>query len=118
EHRHGRWKNMVRFHHATVQERQAAWPTLQGPHNAQNAAAAIAACKALGLPDEDIDAGLRTYPDLPHRMERIAEHGGVLFVNDSKATNPASTAPALAAWPPNPDKRVHWICGGLPKGDD
>ena len=51
-------------------------------------------------------------------MERLAEHNGVLFVNDSKATNPASTAPALAAWPPNPDKRVHWICGGLPKGDD
>ena len=51
-------------------------------------------------------------------MERLAEHNGVLFVNDSKATNPASTAPALAAWPPNPGKRVHWICGGLPKGDD
>jgi UDP-N-acetylmuramoylalanine--D-glutamate ligase len=51
-------------------------------------------------------------------MERIAEHNGVLFINDSKATNPASTAPALAAWPPNPNRRVHWICGGLPKGDD
>src|SRR3569833_342232 len=51
-------------------------------------------------------------------MERIGEHHGVLFVNDSKATNPASTAPALAAFPPNPDKRIHWIVGGLPKGDD
>jgi UDP-N-acetylmuramoylalanine--D-glutamate ligase len=46
-------------------------------------------------------------------MERIGEHDGVLFINDSKATNPASTAPALAAYP-----RVHWICGGLPKGND
>jgi UDP-N-acetylmuramoylalanine--D-glutamate ligase len=46
-------------------------------------------------------------------MERIGEHNGVLFVNDSKATNPASTAPALAAYP-----RVHWIVGGLPKSDD
>jgi UDP-N-acetylmuramoylalanine--D-glutamate ligase len=46
-------------------------------------------------------------------MERIGEHGGVLFVNDSKATNPTATAPALAAFP-----RVHWIVGGLPKGDD
>ena len=50
-------------------------------------------------------------------MERVAEANGVLFINDSKATNPASTAPALAAFPPKPDKRVHWILGGLPKGD-
>ena len=46
------------------------------------------------------------------------KHDGVLFVNDSKATNPASTAPALAAFPPDPDTRIHWIVGGLPKGDD
>ena len=55
----------------------------------------------------------RTYPGLPHRMERVAEQNGVLFVNDSKATNPNSTAPALAAFP-----AVHWILGGLPKSDD
>ena len=97
---------------------QAHWPTLQGPHNAENAAVAIAASFALGLHRTQIQKGLRTYPGLPHRMERVAEHNGVLFVNDSKATNPDSTAPALAAWPPNPNKRVHWICGGLPKGDD
>ncbi|HYD25851.1 MAG TPA: UDP-N-acetylmuramoyl-L-alanine--D-glutamate ligase [Croceibacterium sp.] len=89
------------------------WPALQGPHNAENAAAAMAACKTLGLTDRQIEQGLRTYPGLPHRMERLGEFGGVLFVNDSKATNPASTAPALAAY-----ERVHWICGGLPKGDD
>ncbi|MGG2367987.1 UDP-N-acetylmuramoyl-L-alanine--D-glutamate ligase, partial [Salmonella enterica] len=58
-------------------------------------------------------AGLASFVGLPHRMERVAEHEGVLFVNDSKATNPASTAPALAAYP-----RIHWICGGLPKSDD
>jgi UDP-N-acetylmuramoylalanine--D-glutamate ligase len=46
-------------------------------------------------------------------MERIAERDGVLFVNDSKATNPTSTAPALGAYP-----AVHWILGGLPKSDD
>jgi UDP-N-acetylmuramoylalanine--D-glutamate ligase len=51
-------------------------------------------------------------------MERVAECNGVLFINDSKATNPASAAPALAAFPPNPEKRLHWIVGGLPKGDD
>jgi UDP-N-acetylmuramoylalanine--D-glutamate ligase len=46
-------------------------------------------------------------------MERVAQMAGVLFVNDSKATNPTSTAPALAAFP-----AIHWILGGLPKGDD
>ena len=56
-------------------------------------------------------------------MERVGEYGGVLFINDSKATNPASTAPALAAFPPRsggnrPGKRIHWIVGGLPKGED
>jgi UDP-N-acetylmuramoylalanine--D-glutamate ligase len=51
-------------------------------------------------------------------MEHVATSGGVTFINDSKATNPASTAPALAAFPPNPDRRIHWIVGGLPKGED
>jgi UDP-N-acetylmuramoylalanine--D-glutamate ligase len=92
---------------------QRDWPTLQGPHNRQNAAAAIAAAKELGIGWPTIEVALASYPGLPHRMERVAERNGVLFVNDSKATNPASTAPALAAYP-----RVHWICGGLPKGDD
>jgi UDP-N-acetylmuramoylalanine--D-glutamate ligase len=97
---------------------QSRWPALQGPHNAQNALAAIAACDALGLGREAIEHGLRRYPGLPHRMERIGEGRGVLFVNDSKATNPASAAPALAAYPPDPGRRVHWIVGGQPKGDD
>jgi len=92
---------------------QADWPTLQGPHNAQNAAAAIAAAVALGLTDAEIEAGLRTYPGLPHRMERVAEKRGVLYVNDSKATNPTSTAPALAAYP-----AIHWILGGKAKTDE
>ena len=97
---------------------QANWPSLQGPHNLQNAAIAAAIACELGLSREQVLAGLASFRGLPHRMERLGEFGGVLFVNDSKATNPASTAPALAAWPPNPSKRVHWICGGLPKGDD
>jgi UDP-N-acetylmuramoylalanine--D-glutamate ligase len=93
--------------------RQADWPALQGPHNAQNAAAAIAICWALKLSTEQIAEGLRTYPGLPHRMERVREKGGVLFVNDSKATNPTATAPALAAF-----ERIRWICGGLAKTDN
>ncbi|HEY0446130.1 MAG TPA: UDP-N-acetylmuramoyl-L-alanine--D-glutamate ligase [Allosphingosinicella sp.] len=92
---------------------QSQWPSLQGPHNAQNVAAAVAVARTLGIEDEVTAAALATYPGLPHRMERIAEKNGVLFVNDSKATNPTSTAPALAAFP-----AVHWILGGLPKSND
>ena len=92
---------------------QSRWPSLQGPHNAQNVAAAVAAARALGIDDAVIGHALATYKGLPHRMERVAEKNGVLFVNDSKATNPTSAAPALAAFP-----AVHWILGGLPKGDD
>jgi UDP-N-acetylmuramoylalanine--D-glutamate ligase len=92
---------------------QSPWPSLQGPHNAQNVAAAVAAVRVLGIADEVIAEALRTYPGLPHRMERVATRNGVLFVNDSKATNPTSTAPALASYP-----AVHWILGGLPKSND
>ena len=92
---------------------QSGWPTLQGPHNAQNIAAATAAASALGISDETIEIALRTYRSLPHRMELVADRNGVLFVNDSKATNPESAAPALAAYP-----AVHWILGGLPKSED
>jgi UDP-N-acetylmuramoylalanine--D-glutamate ligase len=92
---------------------QSRWPSLQGPHNAQNAACAIETCKALGLSDDAIEQGLASYPGLPHRMERIAEKAGILYVNDSKATNATATAPALAAYPV-----IHWILGGVPKTDD
>ena len=85
-------------------------PTLAGLHNAENVGAAVHACQALGLSADVIWAGVNTYPGLPHRMERVREVGGVLYVNDSKATNPDSTAPALAAY-----AAVHWICGGQAK---
>jgi len=98
---------------AATTDEQANWPSLQGPHNALNAGAARATADWLGIAAETIETALRSFNALPHRMERVAEHNGVLFVNDSKATNPASTAPALAAYP-----RIHWILGGLPKGDD
>jgi UDP-N-acetylmuramoylalanine--D-glutamate ligase len=62
---------------------------------------------------EALEQGLRTYPGLPHRMERIREKGGVLYVNDSKATNPTATAPALAAF-----EKIRWICGGQAKTDN
>ena len=96
---------------------QADWPSLQGPHNLQNAAVAVAIAGALGLTAGQWRPALASFRGLPHRMERVADVGGVVFINDSKATNPASAAPALAAFPPNPNRRIHWIVGGLPKGD-
>ncbi|MBA4050572.1 MAG: UDP-N-acetylmuramoyl-L-alanine--D-glutamate ligase, partial [Erythrobacter sp.] len=97
-------------------------PSLAGPHNAQNAAVAVAICRQLGLADAQIAAGLASYRGLPHRMERVCEVAGVAYINDSKATNAASAAPALAAFPPDPAinvgaPRIHWIVGGLPKED-
>lgn len=98
---------------------QKGWPSLQGPHNLQNAAIAAALVQRFGLSRDTVLAGLASFAGLPHRMERMGEANGVLFVNDSKATNPASTAPALAAYPPtNGWPRLHWICGGLAKEDN
>jgi UDP-N-acetylmuramoylalanine--D-glutamate ligase len=97
---------------------QSEWPALQGPHNAKNVVAAMAAAYALStdhgvvLSDEAIGRAAGTYPGLPHRMERVREKDGVLFINDSKATNPTAAAPALAAFP-----AVRWILGGQAKSD-
>ncbi len=92
---------------------QAGWPSLQGPHNASNARAAVGVARALGVSEVDIDRGLVSFTGLPHRMQQIASYDGVAYVDDSKATNPESAAPALAAF-----ERVHWIVGGRAKGDD
>jgi UDP-N-acetylmuramoylalanine--D-glutamate ligase len=88
-------------------------PALAGPHNTQNAAAALAVCSELGVEEPIAKTGLRTYPGLPHRMERVREKEGVTFVNDSKATNPTATAPALDAFP-----KIRWILGGQAKTDN
>src|SRR3546814_3545862 len=89
----------------------------QGPHNLENAAVAIAMAEDLGVTRTEWQQALPRFNGLPHRMERVAEHKGVLFINDSKATNTASAAPALAAFPPAPEPRIHWILGGLAKED-
>ena len=85
-------------------------PGLPGRHNHQNACCAWAAARALGLAPREIEAGLRSYPGLPHRSQRIAERDGVAYVNDSKATNVDAAAQALQAF-----ERIRWICGGLAK---
>jgi UDP-N-acetylmuramoylalanine--D-glutamate ligase len=84
--------------------------SLRGVHNAQNAACAAAAALALGLEPAAIQAGLRSFPGLAHRMEEVGRRGAVLFVNDSKATNADSAAQALACF-----ADIFWIAGGKPK---
>ncbi|QRM55991.1 UDP-N-acetylmuramoyl-L-alanine--D-glutamate ligase [Sinorhizobium sp. BG8] len=84
--------------------------TLRGSHNAQNAAAAIAACLAVGISEAEILKGLSSFPGLKHRMQPVARKGDVVFVNDSKATNADAAAPALSSY-----ERIYWIAGGLPK---
>lgn len=86
------------------------FPGLPGAHNHQNACAAWAAARALGLGPKTIEAGLASFRGLPHRSEPVAEINGVRFVNDSKATNVDSAAQALRAFP-----RIRWIAGGLGK---
>ena len=83
---------------------------LPGAHNAQNAAAAVAMARHLGLPEAAIVDGLLHYPGLPHRQELVGEVGGVRFINDSKATNADSTARALECY-----ERVILIAGGMAK---
>jgi UDP-N-acetylmuramoylalanine--D-glutamate ligase len=84
--------------------------SLRGAHNAQNAACAAGAALALGLSIEQIQKGLRSFPGLAHRMEEVGRVDGVLFVNDSKATNADSAAQALACF-----GDIFWIAGGKPK---
>jgi UDP-N-acetylmuramoylalanine--D-glutamate ligase len=84
--------------------------SLRGRHNAQNAACAVAAARALGLDPRAIEAGLRSFPGLAHRMEEVGRNKEVLFINDSKATNADSAAQALACF-----EHIFWIAGGKPK---
>ncbi|HEX8975030.1 MAG TPA: UDP-N-acetylmuramoyl-L-alanine--D-glutamate ligase [Solirubrobacteraceae bacterium] len=87
---------------------------LPGAHNLANAMAAAAACLARGLEPEAVARALRTFPGVPHRLELIATRGEVAFVNDSKATNVASTVVALRSYRGG----VHLIAGGRGKQQD
>ena len=83
---------------------------LRGRHNWQNIAVAYAAVRALGLDAERACAGLASFEGLAHRMEQVARAGGILWVNDSKATNPDSAEKSLTSF-----ANVFWIAGGKPK---
>ncbi len=87
---------------------------LRGPHNLRNAMAAAALALARGVDPDAVRAGLRTFAGVPHRLEEVARHDGVVFVNDSKATNVDSTLTALRAFASG----VHLILGGRGKDQD
>lgn len=86
------------------------FPALPGAHNHQNACAAYAAARCLGLAPRQIEAGFASFTGLAHRCQVIAAHRGVRIVNDSKATNADAAAKALASF-----ERIRWIAGGRGK---
>jgi UDP-N-acetylmuramoylalanine--D-glutamate ligase len=86
-------------------------PALKGSHNWQNAAAVYAAARVLGVPADTIIKAFETFPGLPHRLQPVVEAADVLFVNDSKASNPDAASKALAAY-----EDIYWIAGGRLKG--
>jgi UDP-N-acetylmuramoylalanine--D-glutamate ligase len=88
-------------------------PRIPGAHNRENAAAATAVARALGLDDDAIASGLREFAGVPHRLEPVRELDGVRFVNDSKATNVAAALRGLAAY----SEPLHLILGGSLKGE-
>lgn len=83
---------------------------LPGAHNHQNACAAYAACRSLGLAPKAIEQAFHSFEGLPHRSQRVATRAGVAFINDSKATNVDAAGKALQAF-----DKIRWICGGLEK---
>jgi UDP-N-acetylmuramoylalanine--D-glutamate ligase len=98
----------------SADEALPAEPRIPGAHNRENAAAAVAAARAAGLPDEAIAEALRTFAGVAHRIEELAPVGGIRYVNDSKATNAAAAVRALASFP---EARLHVILGGLGKDE-
>jgi UDP-N-acetylmuramoylalanine--D-glutamate ligase len=109
---HGVWCDRALLHDSDgrVVLDLAEAPSLPGQHNAQNAAAAFAAARALGIDAETIVAAILTFPGLAHRQERVATIHGISFVNDSKATNAEAAAKALVCY-----DHIYWIAGGIAK---
>jgi UDP-N-acetylmuramoylalanine--D-glutamate ligase len=91
---------------------------IKGAHNVANAMAAAAACLARGLDPSLVANGLRTFAGVAHRLEEVRRLQGVLYVNDSKATNVASTLVALSALGGGGPRRIHLVLGGQRKGQD
>ena len=101
----------VEFH---VDDELPAEPRIPGPHNRENAAAATAAARSMGIDAVSIAKALRAFAGVEHRIETVAEIDGILYVNDSKATNVAAALRALASFP---GRRLHVILGGRGKNE-
>ncbi|MDO8736393.1 MAG: UDP-N-acetylmuramoyl-L-alanine--D-glutamate ligase [Thermoleophilia bacterium] len=87
---------------------------LRGDHNLDNCLAAAAACLCLGLSPEEVAAGIKSFPGVPHRLQEVGVVDGVTYVNDSKATNVDAALKALTAY----QRGIHLILGGRTKGCD
>ena len=87
---------------------------LRGQHNQLNTLAALLVAKTVGLPDEEIERGLASFHPVPHRLEPVGEVNGVVYINDSKATNVDAVKYALESM----DRPIVWIVGGIDKGND
>jgi UDP-N-acetylmuramoylalanine--D-glutamate ligase len=83
---------------------------LPGEHNAQNIAASVGVCLAMGIHIDDIIDGIQSFTGLAHRMQYVGEHDGLTFINDSKATNADAAAKALGTF-----SNIYWIAGGVAK---
>jgi len=87
---------------------------MRGEHNLDNCLAATAACLCLGLSPEEVAAGIKSFPGVPHRLQEVGVVDGVTYVNDSKATNVDAALKALTAY----QRGIHLILGGRTKGCD
>jgi len=88
--------------------------SLTGRHNMVNSMASVMIAKILGLSDRKIKAGLKSFKNVPHRLEKVGEIDEIFFINDSKATNLDATIKALDSY----TKPIIWIAGGVDKGND
>lgn len=87
---------------------------LQGSHNVANVLAALALCESVGLARADLLKYIRAFKGLPHRVEKVGEKNGVIFIDDSKGTNVGATVAAIAGLP----EKIWLIAGGMGKGQD
>jgi len=105
---------VVQTHTGSQQHYELAHPHLIGTHNISNACAALAVAHIFELVPLQIEMGFQTYSGMPHRMERVGEHRGVVWVNDSKATNVEATKTAIESF----EQGIHLFAGGVGKGSD
>ncbi|MCB1531801.1 MAG: UDP-N-acetylmuramoyl-L-alanine--D-glutamate ligase [Alphaproteobacteria bacterium] len=105
--------DQIQINMPDIDDRVCVCTNMKGDHNLQNATAALLVCEALGLAADQVLEAIKTFPGLAHRQYLVREIGGVLYVNDSKATNVESASKALASY-----DDIFWIAGGQIHNDD